>query len=260
MLQVLILVSVSLLISSIGFYKFIYFLSVGYGLAVAGLGLAMLVMFKMTLGEAILCLLLVIYGIRLGGFLLYRELRTGSYKKTFEEANASGDRMPLFVKVIMWLMVAILYVMQVSPIYFRLISQRQNVFTLVAGMIITVAGVLIESLADHQKSQAKAVAPHRFVDSGLYKIVRCPNYFGEIVFWTGVLVSGFGVLPLGELLIGLVGYLSIVYIMLGGARRLEIKQDARYGEDPDYRRYVSQTPVIFPGIPLYHLRPYTFLK
>ena len=47
-------------------------------------------------------------------------------------------------------------------------------------------------IADIQKNKAKKVNPKRFVDTGLYKFVRCPNYLGEMIFWTGVLISGIG--------------------------------------------------------------------
>ena len=38
---------ISLVICVIGFYKYVYFLSVGYGLSVAGIGIAMIVMMLM---------------------------------------------------------------------------------------------------------------------------------------------------------------------------------------------------------------------
>ena len=259
-MYLLILLAVSLLISSIGFIKYIYFLSVGYGLAVAGLGATMLILFKGSAGEKLLCILLMIYGLRLSGFLLYREFRTGSYKKTFTELMKSESRMPLFVKVVMWISVAILYVMQVSPVYFRMAKPHTGNIGMIIGIIVMVLGIIIESLADYQKSAAKKIAPQSFVDTGLYRYVRCPNYFGEILFWTGVLISGAGALVGWQWLMAVFGYVAIVYIMLGGARRLEIKQDARYGDDMDYRLYVSKTPIIIPGLPLYHLRDMTFLK
>jgi hypothetical protein len=42
--------------------------------------------------------------------------------------------------------------------------------------------------------------------------------------------------------------------MLGSTRRLELSQDARYGSREDYRAYVRQVPVLFPGVPLRSLR------
>ena len=119
---------------------------------------------------------------------------------------------------------------------------------------------MLESVADHQKSAAKKLRPDRFCDTGLYRIVRCPNYFSEILFWTGCLVSGIGTLSGWQWAVSAAGYLCIVYIMFGGARRLEIRQNGRYGSSPEYQDYVAHTPVILPFVPLYSVEKYTFLK
>ena len=44
-MQFLILCVVALVISSIGFYRFVWFISLGYGFSMAGIGIALLVMF-----------------------------------------------------------------------------------------------------------------------------------------------------------------------------------------------------------------------
>ena len=51
---------------------------------------------------------------------------------------------------------------------------------------------MLEALADRQKSAFKAKNPSRFCDAGLYRLVRSPNYFGEMVFWLGTFVAGLG--------------------------------------------------------------------
>ncbi len=121
-------------------------------------------------------------------------------------------------------------------------------------------GILFESTADMQKSIAKAQNPNRFCDSGLYRIVRCPNYLGEIIFWTGVFVTGItaynGVL---QWIAAITGYVCIVYIMFGGARRLEIRQNRNYGTDEEYQAYVKTTPILIPFVPLYSVEKYKFL-
>ena len=81
------LFAAAMLISAIGFYKYVYFISLGYGFSIAGLGLLMLVLFResLTVGTVAACLLFVVYGCRLGGFLLLRELKSAAYnsKKRF---------------------------------------------------------------------------------------------------------------------------------------------------------------------------------
>ena len=89
---------------------------------------------------------------------------------------------------------------------------------------------------------------------GLYKLVRCPNYLGEILFWTGMLVGSLNILSgVGQWLTAILGYVCIVLIMFNGAQRLEKRQSARYGNDPAYRLYADKTPILIPFIPLYHL-------
>jgi steroid 5-alpha reductase family enzyme len=98
------------------------------------------------------------------------------------------------------------------------------------------------------------------VDTGLYKFVRCPNYLGELIFWTGVLITGFGALSgIGQWALALLGYLGIVFVMFSGARRLEIRQNKNYGADPVYQNYVRTVPIMIPFIPLYSVEKYKWL-
>mgnify|MGYP002672403423 CR=1 FL=1 len=99
-----------------------------------------------------------------------------------------------------------------------------------------------------------------WVDTGLYRLVRCPNYLGEMVFWTGVLVSGIGALQgIGQWIMALIGYVGIVFVMFSGARRLEIRQNKNYGKDPEYQQCVKTVPILLPFIPLYSVEKYKWL-
>ncbi|MCQ2443295.1 MAG: DUF1295 domain-containing protein [Oscillospiraceae bacterium] len=85
-------------------------------------------------------------------------------------------------------------------------------------------------------------------------------YLGEMLFWTGVFVTGFTALDtVGQWVVALIGYLGIIYVMFSGARRLEIRQNKNYGKDPEYQAYVKSTPIMVPFIPLYSVEKYTFL-
>lgn len=269
--EIWILALVSLAVSALGWKKFVYFISLGYGFSIAAMGIAMLVMFSrsLTASTVLLCLMLVAYGFRLGGFLLHRELRSASYRKELPSLTRTSTDLGAGVKIAIWISVVVLYVCQVSPVMYRLAnwSGIQDFFGIgrgegwaYAGAAVMLVALLLEALADWQKSESKKIRPDRFCDTGLYRIVRCPNYFSEILFWTGCLVSGIGTLHGWQWLLAALGYICIVYIMFGGARRLEIRQNRRYGSDPEYRAYVSRTPVLLPLVPLYSVEKYTFLK
>ena len=250
-----IILAVCALMCSIGFYKFVYFLSVGYGFAVTGAGIAILLLYGKTLSiwTILMCILFIIYGIRLGGFLLIREIKSVSYRKTLDHATKSEKPMPVFVKATIWACVSVMYVLQVSPVLYRAANgDTANIFAIIGTIIMAIA-ILIESQADKQKSASKKLNPNRFCDTGLYTIVRCPNYLGEVLFWTGVLISGIGAVKGLQWIIAILGYILIVYVMLSGAKRLELRQNKNYGNDPEYQTYVKKTPIIFPLIPLYHL-------
>ena len=81
--NLLILFATALLCSVMGFYKYVYFISIGYGLAISGQGLVMLFLFRHNLTPwiSISCMIFILYGLRLSGFLLLRELKSGSYQK-----------------------------------------------------------------------------------------------------------------------------------------------------------------------------------
>jgi steroid 5-alpha reductase family enzyme len=150
--------------------------------------------------------------------------------------------------------VSVLYVAQTSPVFYRLYNGATDVVLPYIGLVLSIAALAIESLADKQKSDQKTINPNMVATEGLYKMVRCPNYFGEILFWTGMFVGGLSALNhWGQWLVASIGYVAIVLIMFNGASRLEKRQNGRYGAMPEYQTYVSKTPIILPLIPLYRL-------
>ncbi len=266
--QFLILLLVGLVVSSMGFYKYVYFISLGYGFSIACMGVALLIMFKdsLTVGTLLAGLLFIVYGCRLGGYLLVREIKSASYRDTMKKEIKDGTDMKMIAKVSIWVSCALLYVLEISPVFFRLQHEsRQNGAPetdalCLTGVLVMLCGIILESVADLQKTKAKQKNPSRFCDSGVYRVVRCPNYLGEVLFWTGVFISGCNVLDgLWQWAAALLGWLCIVYIMFGGARRLELRQNRNYGQDAEYQAYVKKTPILLPLVPLYSVAKYKWL-
>ena len=264
-----ILYIVCAVLCAVGFYKFVYFLSIGYGFAVAGGGIAILIMYFInplyngeTIAHAwimvITAILFVIYGARLSGFLLIRELKNITFRKTDVAkdtlAKNGEKKMPIFVLLTIWVSVAALYVTQVSPMLFRYTNGSFDITLPIIGFVISIAGLILETVADNQKSQQKKERPDMVATKGLYKMCRCPNYLGEIIFWTGVFVGGISTYTgFGQWAMAIFAYIAIVFIMFNGAQRLEKRQMARYGKDEEYNTYANKTPIIIPLLPIYHL-------
>ena len=251
-----------MLVSAIGFKNYVWFISLGYGFSIAAQGIAMLFLYgqNLTLGTILCCVVFTLYGLRLGGYLAIRELGSSAYKKNMVGEIKDGKTVPFGVKIAIWTSCAVLYVTQISGVFYRLANAAQDNALVFIGAAVMIFGVSLETAADIQKNNAKKINPRRFVDTGLYRIVRCPNYLGEMIFWTGVLVSGIGgVQGIGQWIVVLVGYAGIIFVMFSGARRLEIRQNKNYGNDPEYQQHVKTVPIMIPFIPLYSVEKYKWL-
>jgi len=260
--QLGLLFAAAMLISAMGFYKYVYFISLGYGFSIAGLGLLMLYLFRGALspGTAAACMLFFLYGCRLGGFLLVREVKSAAYRGAMKREIKDGSAISFGVKCAIWITCAALYALQVLPVFYRLSNGAGTDGWCIAGGYIMLFGIAFESAADWQKSRAKAKNPSRFCDRGLFRIVRCPNYLGELIFWTGVILSGANILSgFWQWCLALLGYIGIVYVMFSGARRLEVRQNRNYGGAPEYQAYVKSVPILLPFVPLYSVEKYKFL-
>ena len=256
------LFAAAMVISSIGFKNYVWFISIGYGFAIAGEGLLMMLLYgeALSVGTVLCCVLFVIYGCRLGGYLAYREFKVASYNKNMTGEIKDGKTVPFGVKIAIWVTCAALYVTQVSGVFYRLLNGAADNGWIYIGAAVMLFGIVFESIADIQKNKAKKINSRRFVDTGLYRIVRCPNYLGEMIFWTGVLISSIGaVTGIGQWAVVLVGYAGIIFVMFSGARRLEIRQNKNYGNDPEYQKYVKTVPIMVPFVPLYSVEKYKWL-
>lgn len=268
MLKTLVIIFlVTLAVSSVGWKRFIYFFSLGYGYGIAAIAITLAVLYwpALTWYTGAMLALLWLYGVRLATYLLLREMRSAAYVKTVSWDEVNKEMRSTGVICIVWISCVVLYMCQTFPLTVQINSAAEGITAnpvwTYAGLGIAFAGFLMEAIADKQKSKAKQINAKRFVDTGLYRIVRCPNYFGEMLLWTGVFVSGIGSFSTWwHWLIALVGYVGIVYVMFSGARRLELRQDHNYGSDPEYQAYKKRVPILLPFLPLYSVTKYKWLQ
>ena len=115
------------------------------------------------------------------------------------------------------------------------------------GIAVWTAGFLIEVVADRQKSAFKADSANagKFINVGLWAWSRHPNYFGEIVIWTGMAIIALPVLQ-GWQFATLISpvFVAFLLIKVSGIPMLEDKADERWGGQEDYEEYKRRTPVL----------------
>ncbi|CAG0904017.1 unnamed protein product [Cyprideis torosa] len=241
----LLLVAASLVVGLIGFKRTVWFISLAYTASIAAFAVLLAWLYAPELGILSWLQLLLTLGwaFRLGGFLVKRE-RNQHYNAAVSDQTGRSNAMPLVGKIGIWIAVALLYTCMFSPQVFIAAQAGAGDVSMMQllGVIIMASGLIIEAIADHQKSAAKAEQPDRFVQSGLFGWVRCPNYFGEMLFWAGNFVSALLVYSGWQWAIALVGWFCIEMIMIGSTKRMERKHEERYANTDGYADYVSRVP------------------
>lgn len=120
------------------------------------------------------------------------------------------------------------------------------------GLAVWIAGFAIEVIADRQKSAFGADPANRgqFIRQGLWAWSRHPNYFGEIVLWTGIALMATPAMN-GWQWLGWASPLFVFWLLnkVSGIPMLEKRADEKWGGDPDYEAYKAGTPVLFPRPP-----------
>ena len=170
MLKTIIIITiVTLLVSSVGWKKFIYFFSLGYGYGIASIAITLAVLYWKDLSwySAAMLVLLCMYGVRLGTFLLQREMKSAAYVKTVELDEITNDMRPTGVLFSIWISCAILYICQTFPVTVLLQTTSEGIISnpiwTYIGLGVAIVGFLMETIADHQKSAAKRINAKRFV-------------------------------------------------------------------------------------------------
>jgi steroid 5-alpha reductase family enzyme len=185
------------------------------------------------------------YGLRLWQFVFARH-RARAARGDPDTDLALHLRTPLGLKIFIWIMVS--WLMAFMGMTTWLVGLRGTMTPwVVAGAILMVSGLGAETIADNQKQLAKAAAPDRWVDYGLFARVRQANYAGEILFQVGLMLAAVGAADTArEYLLAWVAPFYVVVLMIFQARELDGKQLARYGGAADYQAYRARSGRLLP--------------
>lgn len=197
----------------------------------------------------ILAAMVVLWGLRLGTFLFARVRRVGQDSR-FDVIKRSPIRF-LQVWIIQGLWVSITAAAAWIAITVSPAQQRPIEWLAVVGIVLWVFGIVIEIVADAQKSAFRSDPRNKdtFIHSGLWSRSRHPNYFGEIVLWIGVALVAAPVLQ-GWQWIALLSPLFVILLLtrVSGIPLLEAKADSKWGASAEYAAYKKRTPALIPRL------------
>jgi steroid 5-alpha reductase family enzyme len=192
--------------------------------------------------------LATLWAIRLGSHVLFRRLHLGH--EDYRYAQMRRDRGPSFpvtsLVTIFWLQALLLWIIS-WPLQAAAGSQNPLGLLDAAGTSLTVAGLVIEAVADAQLTRFRADPANRglVLDSGLWSWSRHPNYFGDFALWWGFYLLGLAAGGPWWMLLGPVA-MSALLIHFSGAGLME---DTIAARRPGYAQYVSRTSLFIPWPP-----------
>jgi len=228
------------------FVRFLYVFNYSYALALM-LNALLLMAALRTPAALLLGSIAFAFGLRLFLFCQARQ-RGESYGPKMQKIIATDRAMPLPVRIPLWLMPTLLYSFHLMAVYFAGLAGRITAGVSL-GAALMLAGLVIEGVADAQKQRVKRADPGQPVTTGLYRRWRHPNYAGEILFQSGLIVAGLAVATqFVPALASLLTPLYIVILMRAEAARLDREQQARYATDPAWSAWHAASGSLVPRL------------
>ena len=202
-----------------------------------------------SLRKIIIVTFVTIWGLRLSGYLAWRNLGKGedfryrNFRKNYGEKRywwISFFQVFLLQGTLMWLISAPLLGAQ----YYNT-GKNLNIFDY-TGIAFWVIGFLFEAGGDYQLARFKSDPSNKgkILDSGFWHYTRHPNYFGDSAVWWGYgLIS----IAAGSYLPALSSVLmTALIIKISGVALLE---KSLKDQKPQYLEYIKRTSAFIPWFP-----------
>jgi len=212
------------------------------------IALAVTLSAPLDLRGGVVAAMVCIWALRLGLFLFARVHQAGSDRR-FDAIKRDPARF-----LVVWIMQG-LWVVMTAGAALATIAAPERVGVdgwLVAGALLWLAGFTIEVVADAQKRTFRRDPANRdrYIAHGLWAWSRHPNYFGEIVLWTGIALIAVPIVQVWSALV-LVSPLFVWLLLtrISGIPLLDAQGKARWGDDPAWQARQRQVPALLPRRP-----------
>ena len=227
------------------FFKTDIFFDLIGSISFISIGILSLILIPDVDGNQILIFfLLIFWALRLGPYLFIRRLGSG-----VDERLGEYFKTPLSL-YFLWIMNS-LWVFMTSISIIIIFSSNENYnfgLTQWLGLLVWVLGFIIEVVSDSQKSKFNKKNKGKFINTGLWRYIRHPNYLGEIVIWTGIFVISISYINSIFTSLSILSPIFVYVLLrfLTGVPKLERRADEKWGMQKKYIDYKKETGIIFP--------------
>lgn len=193
-------------------------------------------------------LLVSIWGLRLAGYLAWRNLGHGEDKRYAEMREKPGRNFALFSLVVVFGLQGT--IMWIVSLPLQILPTLEGSFTPLTslGLLLWGTGLAFEAIGDFQLSRFKSNPANqgKVLDQGLWHYTRHPNYFGDFLVWWGYYVLVLSVD--GSAWWTAIGPALMTFCLLyfSGVAHLEQRIKTRR---PEYADYIRRTSAFFPWPP-----------
>lgn len=196
----------------------------------------------------LLVILVTIWGLRLAGYLFWRNVGEEEDYRYRAMRRRWGPRFPIIsLLTVFTLQGTLMWIVSIG-VQLGQVDETPDVGWLgLVGVAIWIVGFGFESIGDLQLARFKSDPANegKVMDQGLWRYTRHPNYFGDCLAWWGIALIA------AETGIGAWGILgavvmTILLLRISGVALLERGLKKR---KPDYAAYVARTSAFIPMPP-----------
>jgi steroid 5-alpha reductase family enzyme len=204
----------------------------------------------LSLGRGLIACLVLLWGLRLGGYLFWTRLRLGKKDARYDSLKRPSCVPEVWFILIHYLIQACFQAAVGFVFIFTAQTAMWNSLWIWIGLTVWCAGYAGTITADAQLNRFRSESDNRgkVCSAGLWQYSRHPNYFFEILLWTGFALIGMSA-PWGWL--GLMSPLTLLSTMTLITGPISERQSLK-SKPVAYRHYQQTTAMI---IPWFNRRP-----
>lgn len=192
--------------------------------------------------------LVSVWGLRLAGYLAWRNIGHGEDKRYAEMREKPGRNFALFSLVVVFGLQGLIMWIVSLPLQILLTLGGQVSILSAVGIVLWIVGIGFEAGGDLQLARFKANPANRgkVLDRGLWRLTRHPNYFGDFLIWWGYYALALSAgsdawwTAIGPTL------MTFCLLYFSGVAHLEQRLKDRR---PEYADYIRRTSAFFPWPP-----------